>query len=560
MYCEKCGIPIEEGQRYCMICQSNQPSEEQPAQTGFIDLNCTGETENKESGKGKKFAMIAAVVALAAVLVVLLWNPIANLFSSDKLFETPQEHFAYVEGKNTDALADAISVWYGDLLALGTTETYAQKVQASVSVSDLLMNMVSESAQIDLNWLNDINLSSTTNMDADGARALMSLSIGDTNIVSLDTIVDYAEAVYWLGIPELSNAYLQVNMNEMTGDTGMPQLNREQMQQILKALPDEQVMNKLLRRYLKVAVSGIKDVKSSTRTIHAGDLSQKCTVLEVKIDQEALIDIVIAVLEESKHDKELLAVIGQIADLVEPGMSKYITSDWDGTADLLISQIKASKSDLDSTDYIIMKDYVDSNNCVIGREFLIPGSMDSIRYWTVTDGDEFAYELNVMDVLVLSGSGTDMKGSTNGEFALSVEDLELLTFELINFDSKKFDKGQLCGTVRTRLSQEALQVAMETTVPLDFYLDLKLDTSSAAATTELDFVLNGMELISLSAQSKEIQPVDVQFPKYSVNVTDEAAVEAWVEQFDIEQIMENLKKAGLPAEFLTEVEGLVESA
>ena len=90
MFCEKCGIPVEEGQKLCASCAAEESyvPEERPE---YIELNCEGSTECPKSGNGKLIAMIAGIAAVIVILVLVLWKPISGLFPDAMIMRAPNQ-------------------------------------------------------------------------------------------------------------------------------------------------------------------------------------------------------------------------------------------------------------------------------------------------------------------------------------------------------------------------------------------------------------------------------------------------------------------------------------
>lgn len=559
MYCEKCGKPIEEGRTYCAECAMTSISEE-PTSTApaGIELNWEGDVENKKSsGKGKIIAIVVAVIAVLGVLVALLWKPIAGLLGFGKQFESAQEQFAYVEGKTGQNLADGIAAGYGDMIAAYDSGLTAAQTQITLHVNEMLMDSLSEYAEMDLSWLNDVVLTLETNGDMQLMQYILTVGLGETNVMSADFVYDLQEYMMWMGLPELSATYLEIDMSEFVSISGegMITFNASTMREMLDVLPSEQVLRSLLNRYINIAVSNVHGVTGKTNNITINGVSQQCTILEAKIDQETLNNIAIAVLKEAKEDEELLGVLCDILEYAEPGSGDIMALEWAMGIDAAIAQIEESSKDEDSSEVLLtLIDYVDSNNNIIGRGITSPEMDGSVYYLKLTEGNKFAYELNLLDEIVLSGNGTNNNNLINGEFVLEASGMECFVCELINFDGNKLKKNECSGTLRARLSDDMMEMAMGAALNVDVFLDINLDISNSHSAIDLKLLISDQEIASIAIESQQKEATSVQVPSNPISVYDETALENWVKNWNFDEILNNIADAGLPSEYVYAIE------
>lgn len=559
MYCEKCGKPVEEGRTYCVECAMTSISEEPTSTTpAGIELNWEGNVESKKSsGKGKIIAIVVAVIAVLGVLVALLWKPIAGLLGFGNQFESAQEHFAYVEGKTGQNLADGIAAGYGDLIAAYDSGLTAAQTQITLHVNEMLMDSLSEYSEMDLSWLNDVVLTVESNGDMQLMQYMLTVGLGDTDVMSVDFVYNLQEYMMWMGLPELSATYLEIDMSEFASasEEGMITFNASTLREMLDVLPSEQILRNLLNRYIKIAVSNIHDVTGKTNNITINGVSQECTILEAKIDQETLNNIAIAVLKEAKEDEELLGVICDILEYAEPGSGDIMALEWAMGIDAAIARIEeSSKDEAPSEALLTLIDYVDSDNNIIGRGITSLEMDGSVYYLKLTEGNKFAYELNLLDEIVLSGNGTNNNNLINGEFVLEASGMECIVFELINFDGNKLKKNECSGTLRARLSDDMMEMAMGAALNVDVFLDINLDISNSHSAIDLKLLISNQEIASVAIESQQKEATSVQVPSNSISVYDETALENWVKNWNFDEILNNIADAGLPSEYVYAME------
>ncbi len=568
-----------------------------------FELNNPAETgkkakKAKKAKSGKKGFPVGGIVAAVAVVGVaaaafFCWDSIVSFFM--RSFASPEDYMSHVEQKAAEDTINDITTIYGDILgAMGgetETEDYAVKSDIQLTIGDEILDVLQSSMtasgmDMDLSWLSNIKLSGYVGSNEDLMKADLGIGLGNTTVATISYLMDLGESTMYLGIPELSDTYLQLNLEDIPGVTEdmeeiENQLNQMQdmMDEIVKLLPAEEKLNEVLVRYWGIVLANLEDVEKSTETVEAGGLEQKLNVIECTITQEGLYNIVIAILEDLQNDKEMMECVYAIAEL--SGADEDMV---DEAIDMALESMEDMAKDADNDNRINLTTYVDNSDKIVGRTIEVEGSdMDPVKmyYITVWEKDEFAFEANVADQMEIIGSGSREKKLISGEYALEVQGMEVVTLEIADYDEKAAEEGYLNGVFTIAPGSDLADLvtgAMGSPVdPEDDYygsyeaypsassstssvvgailnFELELSFVNTESNSEFGMVMKaaGVDVIGIKVTAEKVEPTDVKIPKDSVelDMEDPASIQEWVLGMDFEKVVSNLEKAGLPAELM----------
>ena len=291
MFCRNCGNKIEDGNVFCTQCGAAvmgadaEPQKPQaqytPPQDDFVLNNPTEEKPAKKKSGKKWIAPVAilAVVVAAVVAVVLNWGPISELFggglqasgngNTDSAKLTGAEHLAKVETDSLGGYADVLSQAYGQLLKSNSSLSGAE-MGLTLRVGDDILELLEEQLayetgeNVDLSWLTEVALDMDVNYQDSLGQVEMGLLLAGENLLGLDVIYDMDSQMYWLAIPDLSSDYLEVGMEELGMSASDYETAVEQMTAVQEMLPSEDVVNKLLKKYVAIALDCIEEADKET--------------------------------------------------------------------------------------------------------------------------------------------------------------------------------------------------------------------------------------------------------------------------------------------------------
>ncbi len=586
---------MEDGKTICDACAATQnlpynPDEEPvfeaapEAQTPSFELNNPAEVPVKakkiKMPKGPKGfplggIIAAAVVISAAVAVAVFWSSITSFFV--RSFASPEDYMAHVEQKAAEEQINSITNAYGTVLeALGGEQepgNFAVKSEMHIEVGNDILDMLesaiaSSGAQMDLGWLSNIKMSLYANSNGELTESSIGIGLGKTTIATISMLMDMGKGDMYMGIPELSDAFLHVGMGDMGGE--MPGwIDMEQIQdnldEIVAMLPTEKIVNEAMNRYWAIVLENVQDVEKSTDTVEVDGLEQKLNVIECTITEKDILKIAADILKDIQKDEELLKSIYAIAEYTEG----YNADEVDELIDMAIEELKDQIEDCDKKNRVELVTYIDNADQIVGRTVKIK-SADApsieMHYITVWQKDEFAFEAEIADQAVITGSGGREKNLISGRYLIEVQGQKILTLDIDDYDEKIAEDGFISGSFTLTPNEEIVRELVEQMGStdamgfLDFTkvsLQFTISTSEKAAEMGMSIKVGGMKILTLTAASEQVEATEVKLPTNIVEVEDQTALMDWVMNMDFEQLIENMEEAGVPEMLIQLVEQAV---
>lgn len=598
MFCPKCGTPVSAPETVTLQAeqasvpvtpaqipyQNAQPQMQMPyhnmqaqPQMPYHNMQAQPQMPYQNAGvqpptKGGKskilIPLLIAGVAVAAGIIAVVVNAasIGNFFH--KTFSTPEKYYQYVEGKNADETAEIIASSYGSYVE-NAKNIFNTAYNTSISLAigeegkDLLE--LAGLAGLDMSWLNEISLSGGVTLNENSVSINMATGMNEETLLSFIMLLDIKEGEAFLQIPELTSTYIGIDIEENVGRSyddfrDVWEEMQEMSKDTLASLPSQVEFEKLLSKYMKIALSGIEDVDKKDKTLKVEGVEQKCTALIVTIDADTMADIFDAILKEAEDDQELEQFIVDFAEAVD--------YDGDDVYDALIDgldDIQSSLSRISSREEIVMTVYVNGKGEVVGREFEIDGV--TISMLMPEKGKNFGYEFSIEGSgasVSLTGSGTKSGDKIDGDFRLRYDGATVMNITTEELDLKTLRRGKLNGKLEMSLgsgireligSGQGLSILQKIT----FTLEAKTTDNSFTYRYGILYDDGDIGSITVSAGQEKSSTVKLPGSKDVIFVEDDRDLEEWFNGIDWDNVVSVLKKVNLPKSLIDLVESFGEA-
>lgn len=611
MFCEKCGASVGENDQFCPECgekiagnavtEPQQETVSTPVQQETVQMPKQPlpqePVEEKKAKKGmKKMPLIIAACVVVVALIIGFANSsvLANTFK--KATASPEEYYQWVEKKQLEEAVEIVGNLYEDYL-LQLFKSYDQSADMKLTLSceegakdwlDMLELLVGE----DLSWLETVSLDWKHNMKDGVVQETLGVALEKQNLAELTVIADAEKERFYVSIPTLSSKYIGGDMDENYSLRMLNEslLSMSKLENLAKTLPKSAKLEKLLDKYVKLAVSYVDDVKlTKGKTLRADDIKQECTQLKVTFDAKMASEMVEEVFETLAKDEEIEEIIIAVCEALE---EMDIEIDADDLYDDFVDACEEIADDakyIDGDGEIVMYVYVDNAGDVVGREVEVGDVV--VTLFAPEDGKKVGYKYSLKEdgttYFSLEGNGTKSGNKLNGTFSLECDgyDIVELTTKKLDLDSLK--KGRMNGTVEARLAGGVSKL-------LDLYFDEQYswydwyygydydytNDSSYKMTNKILSALKGMVLsldtsmsedkstvtISLCEEtgkktekivSLEVvcetgsgKKVSVPSDKNVYDAMDEDDLEDWWDEFDWSGLLKKLDKTSLPSDWI----------
>lgn len=589
MYCIYCGKPTEGENEICHDCavargyapQPVQPEPApQPAEPETFVLNSAATPVKKKAKALPTAAIIAGVAVIAIVLIaVFCWDGLQGFFL--RTFSSPQKYLLHVEQQATNEIIDLVGNVYGDVLDNMTATAAGGDAQMHLLVGDSVLSLLESSLaasgmDADLSWLSDIALDIQSDASGDQLQVELGIGLGQNNILTASSYLDFAQGAVWAGIPQLSESYIKADLTEAMGDdfTAAYTLQKQALQDLCNSLPSESKMKELLRDYLDIVLTNITKVTKSSTVKELGGNVQKLTALTAQIYEKDALRMATQILTALKFDVELknaivaIMVYAETADYgeaVPESIKQEYLSDLNSWIDDGLQELKDEAEYCDEDSFLTIEVLADKDGTISGLSILVDEYTPAVHYLTVRNGDNFAFEAD-LDSMTITGSGTSTHGKLNGEFSLSSYGTEAFTVKLTDWDEDKAMDGHPCGTITLVPGEYMLDEIMWELGDAAYYLlgsaepalQIELETSDKTVDMSLHVLVDEDSLLGLTLASKRTGAGKISVPADGVDAMDEEALMQWVTGMDFETVLNNMTAAGVPSEYVDMLESAIE--
>ena len=467
---------------------------------------------------------------------------------------------------------DALTSAYGELSKFdpNAAANMGGELEMSIQVGDYIIDMLEESysssmgSSMNFSFLSKVGLNMEYGIAGDMMKSDLALMLSNKKIATVSLIMNMADSIVWMGIPELNDTYIEVDMGDMgMGDVGMGAASitgmAGQLAEIVEYLPSEELVNTLITRYMEVALKALENVERETVTLECDDLEMECTALTIKVYQADVVNVAKAVLTVAKDDKDIETVLDGISELAGEDLYPQVSEMIDEYLQMLNEM---SEEDMDDENGIELITYINSDHEIIGAK--LGGTAwneGDVYFYTVTEGNTFAFEavLEPADVEI-TGEGTNKSGTIDAEYTLTVQGTDIVVLEVEDW---KVSGDTVNGTLRIEPTADTLDMVLGGVSGLpfaDIALEIKLTNVDAdSGTIELNILGNDALVVGLVMELKTASAGSIKEPSNAISADDYEALQEWLMDMNTKTILNNLRNAGVPSDLVDMLEMAVES-
>lgn len=566
MVCKNCGREIGNGEKFCPGCGTavEQVSQTQDKISEVSETSEVSENVTKKPKKGKKklIAVLAVIVAIAVAFSITAFaSPYVNNLLC-KTFMSPEKYLAHVVNKSIKNSSDDVSSIIGIL-----KEADMKNIGASYSVKATVGDSVWEMTGMDsdelvyVNWINDVELKGHSIIKDEKMQYDTTVNVNGTDIAGINALMEFDNEMMYMGFPEIMEKTVSMPLD---GGDEIKEVF-ETIETIQSVIPDGKVVNNLLERYSKSAVSQIDKVKKSSDSIEAGGIKEKCTRLTVTINPKTAKNMVTALLKEAKNDNDIEEIVENIMDISGESFSK---DDYTDAISQALDNIKDENLDFEDVSFYVYVNNIGEISGIGIDKKCIPDFDGEIFIGNCkkgnTTGTSLRFDVDGVEV-EFSGKAVEEGGKVSGDYTLKSAGMEILSVKVSDQDVAKRKEGLASGTVTISLGDGLASVvnsfggSSSALAALGDLSDIKLEVSANQDNkTSFDAdiaIYNGSELIVKLACSTSIDnDTKISVPSNSIDIDDITDPSELGLKFDT--ILANLKEAGAPEE----ITGIIELA
>lgn len=493
----------------------------------------------------------------------------ATTWAADSYKETEKVAFA--------KMIEEFGADYAKRLSEMDTEEVKGNAEIKVSLEDGGKAILGMLSPVDISWLADASISGNVSMSDKSMTEFMDVNVNGTKICTIEYYFDTENSEIYMRIPELSDGYIKMNMEQMTQEA-VEEADQELDSSFttsldladsmnsyfstLENLPEADLVTSILTRYTDIIFDNVADAENpGAQEAVAGDVSQELSVLEGHVTQAEALPMFQQILDTAKSDEELKGLIETWTEAM---------NDPDYTYETFLEAIEDMEKDLDTeadeTDEsgFILRAWVDGDGEVVGRQFLLNDDEQEeelFGYLCTADGEKRGFSMQLGsgdDKVAIEGSGELNGDLLSGTYTLSSGDADAAVIDVADYDTKAVQDGIWKGTYTI----SGAPVEDEDGNSYDPFGGMQLIfTADGADEDSIDWNLaiaaGGATLGSVSLTGgnggETLAAVDVASLTDVYDFSNDDEVEAYTASMNMDAITENLTNAGMPEGWLDDV-------
>lgn len=494
----------------------------------------------------------------------------ATAWAADSYKETEKAAFAKaIQEMGADYAQDLAQI--GDGAVKGNAEIKLSLDDGGKAILGML-------TPVDISWLEDASMDTKVNLNEGTMIETMDVKVNGTKICTIEYYFDTENSEVYMRIPELNEGYIKMNMEQMTQEAES-EMEEEGMDSSFSAsidmtdamnsyfstldnLPEADALTSILTRYSDIIFDNVTDGENpGTQSSAAGDVSQELTVLEGHVTQAEAQPMFQQILDTAKTDEELKGLIESWTEAMNDPEYSY---------DTFLQAIEDLEKDLDGeidesdTSGFVLRAWVDDNGEVVGREVLADdGEQEEslFSYLCTTDGDQRGFSFTMgsdEDSVGLYGSGTLSGDVLSGTYTFTSGGEDAAVIEVADYDTKAVENGIWKGTYTISGApiedEDGNSYDPFGGMQLIFTTDGKDENNME---WNLTLAANGVSLGALSItggnEGEDLEAVDFASLTDVYDFSNDADVEKFGEDVNMDTITANLTSAGMPDGWLESV-------
>ena len=567
MFCKECGNELKDGSMFCGKCgtkvvsesaenevseDATVPMEEAPVEETPVEEAPVEETSQSSAPqvapKKKKFPKVLAIVA--AVVLILgggfllfkdaIMNKMMDFRSAETRLQYAYSNSAKEWGEFTGEVVTEVSK------ITDTSEGTATAI-FSIRIGEGIKTILEESSGVDLGEIDTVYVSCEVAFEEDKLYYDIAIGLQEAKLLSVNVVADLEEGLIALSIPELSDTAIEIafatdvefDMEEFA--TIMSQKD-VYMQMLEDILPDEELIEDMVPRYVEAIIKAMADVKSESATLEVEGVSQKATAYTVNFNADTVRRIGEEIANAVKEDEELEAYLKEFCTTWLFAVDIESDKVWENTYKQLTGAIEKVFDEF--AEYfelnIAIVTWVDSDYEIIGFE--VP---DYFQFLSAKDGKDVATKLVLTEpgqgeMVKLAIVGQESGDEFAGDITFYMEEEEIITIKVDKYVSTD-DEFVLDASITIPTDMVEELIGMKN--PLGAVtLKIQISATEEEADVTLKLVIAGSEWMALNYKATSDDEADITYPKDTMGVDE---IEEWMSTIDFSDLIDNLDELGI---------------
>ncbi len=521
--------------------------------------------------KGKK----ALIAVLIVVGVIALGIGSAFVFAGDymknliaRYTKSDADYFVWVERNNYVPVKESEET-DADNLMNQLTDILEQGIKGNTELSVKVGGKLAEG--LGLEGLGRVSLKQNTEFKDEVLGLGTTLAYEGTDVISLETILDFAKANGYLRIPELSDAYIDFSDMLSYGDG-------QNVAGVIKSIPEflksqisedklsADFINECVEKYYFKSLELIENVeKINSEKFIIGDEETTCTKITLDVTVDDLKRI-------GKYIAETVANDDALLDYILSYLPQELNINKTDIADAL-KDLAAELGTISKNESVFkLEIYVNRSGNIIGRNIRVGSEQGefSLVYGDFSEGDDINFNASIkmagLNIVKFSSKGTTTDGKLNGRATIEVPMASLIfgtassKFAVyIDYNDMITSEDNLAGKIAISVDAPESMTITDGLALADLSLLFNYDIQKNSVGFNFSTMYKGEEQVNFSISSNiNKMEGNVKLPDSSSRLIDYEDDDALAEEITFEKVIALLQdvEAKIDSPF---VDALIES-
>lgn len=504
--------------------------------------------EPKKKKGGIVIAIIAVIVVVIgglAALVLLNLDAAKNLYR--KTFMKPDEYCrAVLMDQNTEKTKVVGDLYEKYVINGFTSDEFSSETSLKLTVTDDAFEMVEDYSGADLEklyFLSEVGITYSVEKNDGITSIFVNSHDGDGTIIDGQIMFDKDNEMVYIGFPEESDEFMAYELSTFYDDDEIEELFDviDQIDEAKDLIPDRKTIESLYSKLSVALIETIDDVEKDEEVLEIGELSEKCTVLTVNVDEKMIKNMAKAFCDFLMDDELTDVIDSYVEEFADEDVYDEYTEEYESMLDELGDSIDDFEMPEDTE--IKVAFYVGKKGKIIASKvtYEVEDETTSSFAGYIIKGKDIACEFSVENGQKRDKNGFTIKGNgtANGKVAnidfVAEANKEKVKFSLNDFEYTKLNQGYFIGTINFDFSQFKKEIPAEFK---DMLLTININSESD------DYIISLFDdddlLVSLELIANNSDKSDLEEPEDVYEIEDETDIYAYMEDKDFDSLIDFL--------------------
>lgn len=525
-----------------------------------FNTNPNANANNAKPPKKKSKAPIFIGLGLAVVvlLAIVSFAVFAGQNFFKRTFSSATDYYKYVEKRNVNS-KDTWKAYDAYVKKVSSITSSKITQNMSIELSDDAKELIGNFYPEDLDWFEKLDLVMELAAKDKNYEASISSKLNGKDIANIKAYAD--DESFYITLPDLTEDYLEISKDYLS-ENGF---DFDAYMSSFESLPSKDKLKSIATNYTNIYLKNVSGVKKEKVKLEAAGVTQSVYKLSYTLEDDKLKEVLRALLEEAKDDKDLREVIEDYAEASMGAQSANLGITVDDFMDEYDSGLEDILDNIDELDFdgmaLTMAAYVDGSGNIVGRDITIDEEDQEvlIKYAFTRKGKDvgllYSYEVgdNITEV---SGkgklSGANLSGTFNFKNSYDGEETSILdvTVNKLNLAKLGTDNQEIDLVISAGEDLSDQYYGMEEFS--EYALKIEVNKSKAVYS-----VLDGSdELVKITLTDDRTASKKITLPKDMdpYDFEDEDSVSDWIDTFDVDAYIDKLSDTDLPEEWVDTIE------